>query len=387
MWSKAIDNCGRARGFLSTVFGGLFKGTGRMGHVSLHNMFGYQPKAVMIWLPEVSGKNGINRFCALLAEILPDWQIAPLHGDVATNREAERLVNNAISHGERSGKVGTVVVSMKIGARSFSVPRIDTIILAFDNGSAAKISQCAARGLTRDPSNSSKVAHVVSLSLDPTRADKLDPLLLETAQRYADKHNVSINDALRVVLNTFDIFTFDENGQITKLVADAYTEKILSIDSLNKIVANVCDLEQIINDPETVEQILAMTVDGDQIGTPEHVATVGKRYAKSLKKNKGHATADPAEREAVALLSKIQHAIEALVHELRFVVSGSGHSTITSALEHWIANNKNVFVEEFNVEPEFVLSLVVRKILPVELLDIKAAVQIKNQTEYKKGWW
>ena len=69
-----------------------------------------------------------------------------LHGDNNTNRDAEDHVLNTI----KSGGERTVIITCGMGARSFSVPNIISVINCKDGGSMGAKVQQAVRHLLLD---------------------------------------------------------------------------------------------------------------------------------------------------------------------------------------------------------------------------------------------
>lgn len=391
-WNKAFENPAKAKGFLRSCFGALFNGTGVYEYMNMHNVFGAQPAGVMIWLPEGGRKENVDKFAVMLQEWIPEWHVMPLHGDATDNRRAEEEVKKAHAWATKEGKNGVVVVSMKMGARSFSVPEIDTTILAYDNGSAAQTAQKSSRVLTRG--HVGKIGRVLSLSLDPTREDKLDAPILETAQKLADKDGIDIVAAVKVVLRTLNVyFMDDEHGEKMHINVDEYTKKVLSLNSLSKIVAKTADVATILQDPDMVAallQVRAQDLGGLGKEKPENIVEKGKKFLGGNGRVNPKATPDnDDERALLTLWMKIEKAIAALTSNMAVIAGMTPCTTIQGALAHM--DSKPHFVEafesEFGTTPSFVLDLLNAGIISSHLINLTLNVDKTETTQAIADFW
>lgn len=388
-WSKVIEDPHKAKGFIRSLFGALFNGEGPYEYMAFEHIFGTKPTGIMVWLNEGGRKDNIDKFAKLLQSFIPDWEVYALHGDVTDNRNAEQEVKNLHAKAIREGKNGVVVVSMKMGARSFSVPEIDTVILAYDKGSAAQTAQKSSRGLTRGVDG--KVCRVLSLSLDPSREDKLDAPILETAQKLADKEGIDINQAVKIVLRTLNVFTMDHAiGERVSVDVDVYTQKVLSLTSLTKIVATTADIATIMQDREMVEKILQITAMQNTVGKAEKIVELGKKFLDNKGKVKrDFKPKDNEERDALSLWLKIENAIKALVDNSVVIAGMTPHSNITESL-NYLSSDSNfsaVFMDEFGVEPAFVLDLCEKNIISTHLINLVLAANAIETQAYVNDFW
>lgn len=386
-WSKATEDPAKAKGFITTVFGGLFNGTGMYDYVAMEHVFGSQPTGIMIWLSEGGRKENIDHFIEVLQSIISDWVVVPLHGDKTNGRGSEKYVKEAHAAAIKNGKKGVVVVSMKLGARSFSVPFIDTVILAYDNGSAAQTAQKMSRCLTRG--DVGKIAKVISISLDPTREDKLDAPILTTAEKLADKENIDIVEAVKRVLRTLNIYSMDDNGDRMKLEPDKYLEKVMNVSTLTRVITETADLATIMSDVDMVEKLLKVTAGSVGLGNPKEVVKKGKKFLKEGSKKISGTPKDQSEKEIYDLMVKLQNAINALVDNSIFISGMTPHTTIKHALNFIAMDNQytEIFVNEFGVDPEFVIMLLDRRVIDARLVDIMISIDRKKSEDEISRFW
>lgn len=121
--------------------------------------------------------------------------------------------------GKREGKK-VVFISKDMGSRSFSVSEIDTVILMFDRGSYATISQKVSRVLTGKTYYGDKKIHgnVISLSLDPNReqVNPIDEYLVYEGEKVQVNE---LSDGIHRVLRSVNIFVNDK-GMMEPIVSD-----------------------------------------------------------------------------------------------------------------------------------------------------------------------
>ena len=148
-----------------------------------------------------------------------------------------------------------------MGSRSFSVPEIDTVVLMFDRGSYATVSQKISRVLTPGNTYDGEVkifANIISLSLDPNRygATPIDEYIIYEAEKVDVDE---LNDGIKRVLRSIQIFTNGPHGEM-EIEKDEYTKNLLDSTSLIKLGAESSKVDNIIFDSVLVKQLLGVTV-------------------------------------------------------------------------------------------------------------------------------
>jgi len=220
-WSKVIKNLSSAHNVINTVFGTLFNGM-------FDTMFGKRPTGIMIWLPERERKETVDEFVEILKPIANKWRVIGIHGDIINGREAEAYVNEQHAEAIKQGLYGIVVVSIKLGARSFSIPSIDTVVLAYDYGSCAQTTQKMSRCLTR-LYNTEKVGHVVNVNLDPSRDDNFNTPIFETARRLSQRTGLELMEAVDKVIRTLSIYAVDEHSNKVRVSPNTASDVVMGI--------------------------------------------------------------------------------------------------------------------------------------------------------------
>ena len=391
-WTKVIENPNKAKGFIHSTFGALFNGEGNHEHLNFENIFGgHEPTGIMIWVSAGSSGKKVNvtKFANIIRRIAVEWEVTEIHGGFSdeengkvngtNNRNVEQEIKDLDAYAKKQGKRGVVVISSSMGSRSFSVPQIDTVILAYDNGSSAQTAQKMSRCLTPYPPHTGirKIGRVLSLSLDPTREDKLDVPILETAEKYAEKEEIEDTEvALKKVLRSLNLLTIDNNGDRTKVIVDEYASKILSLKSLTDVFAKSVNLFEIVNDPDMLDAITnSGLVRLPRLPNPKVIREKGKKFLKNNDEIKNKKPVDEEEKEIKNLLEMVQSALAALGQNLQYVRYISPESrTIRDILKV----GADIFYDYFNVEAEFVLMLLDEKVVSERLINLIISQAIRE---------
>lgn len=163
------------------------------------------------------------------------YDVYVINGEVTTNEQAEQFVKDKIRIAEHKGKHVWIIAS-NMGQRSFSVAEINVVLLTYDSGDLGATVQKMSRALTTG--DSEKIGHIISLSIDGTRDDKIAPMILDAAIKVAENEGIDIVSALRKVMKTLPIFQMCEDGYNMQLEVDEYSKEIFSSSNSHRIVMN-----------------------------------------------------------------------------------------------------------------------------------------------------
>ena len=252
-WSKVVANPIRAKGFIINLLQALFFGKGNDDSLNID----YQTdrdvvgegftKNVMMWLSGSCTKKSAKAFASIAIEALSTgWIVEVITGDTTTNGRAESDCKKIIKTAKKENK-NVLFISMGMAARSFSIPEITEIYLAYDAGDAGATAQKMSRALT--PDKPGKIARIFSLSFDPNRDDKFDAMILEMAKNLNKKEDIGdLKESIRRVLKSIDIFSCQEDGRV-RFDVDEYLSKLLDRkDSLDRIIGIQIDLSTLNED-------------------------------------------------------------------------------------------------------------------------------------------
>lgn len=280
-WAKFAAHPQKSKGFfvriLETVFLGKHQVEAANVDLQTLNWFGRdKSKVAMMFLPHQTGieSGALKAVGEIAAQALPAWRIITLGGgDIriqnqrVKNANAEQTVRDQIAQAQKLNQ-SVLIISSQMAQRSFSIPEITELYLAYDAGQAGATIQKMSRVLTpgKDPH---KVGKIISLSFDPNRDDKFDALLLVTAENI--KRQQPQRDSMEImdeILSTMDIWQGGAHSGV-RVNKDEFLSAAMARKSVCRVIGTVADITKL-----TWEQIVSIaqgTVTASRIDTVSHV--------------------------------------------------------------------------------------------------------------------
>jgi hypothetical protein len=374
-WSKFAAHPQKAKGFfvrmLETVFLGKHGVDTANVDLQTQNWFGRErQKTAMMFVPgSTRVKDGQLAAIGVIAQsALPAWRVIVLGGNIlidgqkVRNANAERKVREQIEQAVKLNQ-SVLIISSLMAQRSFSIPEITELYLAYDSGEVGATIQKMSRVLTpgKDPK---KVGKIISLSFDPNRDDKFDSMLLETTFNITKQNpKRSAADVMSEVLSTVDIWKGSAHASV-QVNKDSYLTEVLARKSVSRVIGSSADLTQL--DKDAIKE-LATGVIAYQRANP--VASVPKGKTKILpKKPKSFKDKDTAVEE----MRRARERITAIVENIDVIRDGSGCDQLQQALAA-IADDPDTqesIAEEFGVRWEVVQRLFDQGIIRREWLEL-----------------
>lgn len=366
-WTKFVENPARAKGFFINMLQAVFEGKGSDDSLNIEFQTGSASKVSMMFLPGSTKSENFETIVNIAQQALKGYDVVPVYGKVTDGKDAEPMVKERIENAERNGQ-HVLIISARMAQRSFSIPQITTLILAYDEGENGATIQKMSRALT--PQNQGKVGHIVSLSFDPNRDDKFIAMLIETAQNYQRNYNIpNLKQALCVVVKTLDIFSCQEEG-LVRFEIDKYLEKIIESKSFNRIIGKVAPLETA--DADMIKALASGNVNVFRNARVE-AAQRGKTRLTSPKKEDNKFKKESSDKElekAREMIVTIAQNIDIIFHYGAY----NGGTTIEDAFDIMDHEGKTIqddVSEQFGVPYEMIRELVVTKFINRDLLDLK----------------
>jgi hypothetical protein len=256
--------------------------------------------------------------------------------------------------------------------RSFSIPQISELYLAYDNGDAGTTTQRISRALTAGMNKT--LARIISLSFDPNRDDKFDAMILETAKSQAKNNGCGLKNALRNVLKTIDIYKSSEDGDRIKIEIDEYLEQFISFNRRSRIIGKTANLD-ILNE----DQLAAIAIRDLEALKIAKTASVskGKTAMPVIKPVKGNSNKPDDSTDPKDIISKVREVIACVAENIDFMVDGCDSTgdinNIDDALDFYRNNEvvRNEFKLEYNIEFELIDELFTLGVINKDLLDLK----------------
>jgi len=351
-WSKFAAHPMKARGFFSRVLEAVFKGQGNFDELNT-NIQTENWSGTRVAMMFVSAKNTqMDMIDTIANETLDAWRVVTLtgarkyNGKKISNRNVQKIVSEVVEEAARDNK-SVLIISNNLAQRSFSIPEITELYLAYDGGEMGATLQKMSRALT--PGNASKTGRIFSLSFDPNRDDKFDAMIVETAVNIKRRKNMtSIAEALRSVLSTVDIFSCTKDGAVA-LDKDSYLAAALARNAVSRVLGKVINLSSVPAD------ILAAIAEGNSNylrNETQNRTAKGKTREAANKKKQGTAK-DNADAK---LIAKAREVVVSILENLDIIIEGTGSHILNDAMEiiRSDVEYQECVAEEFGVDYEVI---------------------------------
>jgi hypothetical protein len=370
-WSKFAANPVRAKGFFSHMLQAIFEGKHSADELNVDYQTGRRSreglKVAMMFLSGSTTNDNLIEAADIAQQALQGFTVVPISGAAdVTNATAESTAKEAIEQAQKKAQ-HVLLISAGMAQRSFSVPEITELYLAYDAGDNGATIQKMSRALT--PHRAGKVGRVISLSFDPNRDDKFDAMLIETAQNYkANKGIADLKTALRDVLRTVDIFRCGVDGA-DKIQVDTYLEHALARNSIDRIAGKIANLGQL--DLAVIQAIAQGNAELFRTAR-QQVAERGKTKGPGPKRKAGESKVNVTAKE----LARAREVIVTIAQNID-IIRYQGGSTLDEAFEVIDARPDHVregIGEDFGVDYELIKDLVQGGVINRDLLDLKFSV-------------
>ena len=261
-WNKLFSDVDKAKPILSNLIKSLFgEYNGKLTYLVDLNTSEISSKDVTMIFAGTPDKKQQKKFHKLVQDNLgPQYMVELVNGDETSNREVEDMAKSIIERAKKEGKK-VVFISKDMGSRSFSVSEIDTVMLMFDRGSYATISQKVSRVLTPGKTyggNKKVYGNVISLSLDPNReqVNPIDEYLVYEGEKVQVNE---LSDGIHRVLRSVNIFVNDK-GMMEPIVSDEYADRLIGSSALIRVGMETVKVDSVINNVELVKLLTGVEV-------------------------------------------------------------------------------------------------------------------------------
>jgi hypothetical protein len=364
-WAKLIQDPIKGRGWFTTLIEGLFRGKHNLRSLDTATLANIRGRRVaMMFFPDNTRVNNLDILKDILTETLGGWKVVVLSGNTLdSNADCEAEVAGVIE----STTQNVLIISAKMGQRSFSESRIGELYLAYDRGEDGATIQKISRVLTS--TSSDKVGKVFSLSFDPNRDDKLDTLVLQAALNQLDKNKgkTDIRKEIKRVLNSIDIFSCKEVGAV-KIGVDDFVETALAKKGITRVMGEKADLSRL--SPLQIKALASGNVDYLR-NEMKKVTETGKTH--ELTQDQKTLTNKTPKVKDVDL-EKVREVIVTIIeHSDLFVYAGKnkGATNIREAIQIFENEGWQSMVEEtFGVKFDVVKYLFTNDIIKTEWVDL-----------------
>lgn len=368
-WSKFAANPVKAKGFFTNMLQAVFEGKGGDDSLNVDYQTGRRAKegtkVAMMFLPGSTTNANLQEIIPIAEQALRGFDVVAVYGGEMSNATAEKKVKERIEQAEKTGQ-HILILSAGMAQRSFSIPQITELYLAYDTGDNGATIQKMSRALT--PNKEGKIGRVISLSFDPNRDDKFDAIMIETAQNYKKNHNIpDLKQALRDVLRTVDIFKCQSDGAV-KIEIDDYLEEALARKSIDRLIGKVAPVRELSR--EVISALASGNVEVFRAAR-QSAAQRGKTKLNKVKKSKGVDRIDASEKE----LARAREMIVTIAQNID-IIKFYGGNTIEDAFKLMDTDGESIqndVTRQFGIPYCMVKELVLTNFINRDLLDLKFA--------------
>jgi len=364
-WSKFAANPMKSKGFFVRVLESLFKGTGGHDELNVDSMIENWTGETRVAMMFINAHNVQMEMIDKIAnEALGAYRIVTLSGGVkykgikVTQKNCQQIVSEVVEQATKDNK-SVLIISNIMGQRSFSIPEITELYLAYDRGEMGATLQKMSRTLT--PGEINKTGRIFSLSFDPNRDDKFDAMIIETAINLKKRKNIrSLAEALRTVLSTIDILSCTKDGAIP-MNKDTYLELALARKAVSRVIGKTICMP---TDPAILSAIAQGNSDYLQSEKQEKTASGKTREELKTSKNSSNAI----DKTDAKLIAKAREVVVTILENLNVIIDGTECNILNDAMDiiRSDVEYQECVAEEFGVGYEVIEYLFDNKIIKQE---------------------
>lgn len=349
-WNKFVENPIKAKGWYSTMVQGLFQGKHNLNEINVDlvsNNTSLKRRVSMMFFPYGVRVDKLSEITRLTQHILPEWEVIELSGNKTTQAKAEKLVKQKMKDNPNKS---ILIISAIMGQRSFSIKQLDEVYLCYDNGGFGSTQQKLSRALTSDSDNILKVGKIFSLSFDSNRDDKFDSLIMSSALNLMKKKKSNdVNECVRTVLTSIDIFSTTNEGERIKLEIDSFIESSLKRKSISRVMGQKTDLTKLSDD----DIIALANSDVDYFRSEvREAAKKGETFSEKKRQNKKKK--GKSKKPTDNMLENAKKAVTAIYEHSDILIYSSkphGATTIREAFDIFEENSwDSIITDEFGVD-------------------------------------
>lgn len=383
-WTKFAKDPIKAKGFWTRMLQAVFLGQGNIPELNVElqtrdlSQDGY--KVCMMFLPGSMKNEHLKTVVALTKQNLKGWNILEIsgvgehNGRKISNKNAESITKEVIEECKKN-ETPLLILSRGMAARSYSIGDITELYLCYDEGDAGATTQKISRALT--PSKVGKIGKIFSLSFDPNRDDKFDTMLIATAQNYANRKGIDVDEALRRVINTIDIFACSQDGRI-EINHDTYLEQILERNSLTRMVGKQAEIGKM-----TMAEIREASMGTQKYSQLNKTQSAAK--GKTGQETNRPKNTNEMSKEELKILAKARKNLTAIVEHLPYLAIMTGSNNVRESLIKCDqdVDYREYVISEFGLSPLKILDFFNRGILNYDLASLQKTAHlhyIKTQT-------
>lgn len=372
-WTKIWGRPYANEAFIGSLLQCLTGSNELRSELNLSSMLG---QAVDCFMLLVSANNAEMTQIKKIAErVIPDYAIKVLNGDFTTNNKAENETKREINEAKIAGKRGLIIIANQMGSRSYSIPEIQSTVIAFDRGSVDATAQKSSRCLT--PGNcwdgtKKEYGAIVDLSFDPNRNENIEKIILEEAiqvQRSGDAEDFT--KAVRYVLSSVNLMKMNEYGYPVEVTEEDLFKVFSDNEAMLRVADVAVDVEAII-DSGLFEILMSVRASGKSDKVKKDI--LGKGVKNTVKVGDKTATRNLSDSDKQKAEEIINNAIRSLnmsatsVYHLANLAGESYRECLQTISDDFESDRE--FTELYGISANNVISLLDHRALNESILDV-----------------
>lgn len=330
-WAKFAAHPVKSKGFFTRTLQSIFLGQGNHDELNVDLQVGTaESRVAMLFMPANTRNDVMEQIGVIAGQTLPGFEVITLCGSMThngkkiTNRNAEGITREVVETAQKNGRSVLIIASQQ-AQRSFSIPEITELYLAYDRGESGSTIQKMSRTLT--PGIKGKVGRIFSLSFDPNRDDKFDGMIVETSLNYKRRYGKkSLQEAMRDVLRTIDIFTCTPDGAVA-MNKDTFLEAALARKGISRVLGKIVNLNLLTGDD--ISALASGNSAYFQNDQQERTQSGKTRDPQDKKGSKTSSKKDSTARE----LAKAREVVVTILENLDVIILGTGKKNIVDAMQ------------------------------------------------------
>jgi len=374
-WSKFAKDPLRAKGFWTRMLQAVFLGQNNLPELDVEFQAGQVEdsfRVSMMFLPGSMKNEHLKTTVKITEQTLKGWKVLEIsgvgtyNGKKISNKNAEKITKQVIEEC-RENNTPLLILSRGMAQRSYSIGEITSLFLCYDEGDAGATTQKISRALT--PSTTNKIGRIFSLSFDPNRDDKFDTMFIAAAQNYAKRKGVEVDEALRRVISTIDLFACSEDGRVD-IEHDAYLQQILDRNSLTRMVGKQSNITEL----SYAEALLVSQ--GNANYSKLNITAAAEKGKIGF--NKGSAGHKQLSNEDLKMLDKVRKVLATIVEHLPYLAIMTQSDSIRDSLIKCsqVKDYNDYVTQEFGVEPKMILDFFDRGVLNYDLASLQKSAKV-----------
>jgi hypothetical protein len=332
-WAATVANPLRNKSLLVQLAQSIFLGLGNYPELNVDDQAEIytrdRPRVAMMFFPSNTRNIMLEAIGRILQEALAGYLVVVLCGSMKYNNV--RLTNLDVEDAARQIVIQNpdkpiLFIAAAMAQRSFSIPEITELYLAYDRGEQGATTQKMSRALTAGDEN--KIGRIFSLSFDPNRDDKFDAMIVQSAVNEKKRNpEKSLQDCLREVIRVIDIFSCTANGAVRMEKSD-YLKSAFARNGISRVLGKIANFELL-----SREAISALAKGNNNYfrNQKQEAAPMGKIRETTNKKQKS--VSEKRDLGFESEIAKAREVITTIIENLKFLVLGTNSRTLEEAME------------------------------------------------------